>query len=297
MLGAVMMHLQRQGRSRLHLQALHLEARAIIDTVVAAPGTENLAMQGVLVATLLLESEDELLHILHPLCRRYEDRILGLEDHMVLQAHYRYEPALRIQIAAPGILGNNITPGHIAPPVRFGRRVKRRPRAYVAPPCIQRNHHRVRGPFHYRIINGIGRAGFEHVRIDTREIEIAFRAGKCTGTHLRHFGSEPLELLQIATRPKHEHATVPVILAGAHELRRLLGIGLLDEAGYAMHALAAWPGLAPLTSLNPLYIAVACLRRAGDDSKGDQLPLLRRRQRNPDSLLERGNIPDNVIGR
>src|SRR3569833_4546446 len=105
MLGAVMMHLQRQGRSRLHLQALHLEARAILDTVVAAPGTENLAMQGVLVATLLLESEDELLHILHPLFRRYEDRILGLDDHMVLLAFFRYEPALRILFVVFGFFG------------------------------------------------------------------------------------------------------------------------------------------------------------------------------------------------
>src|SRR5579884_2703495 len=51
-LGSVVMHLQRQGRPRLHLEALHLEARTVLDAVVAAPRTENLPVQRVLVTTL-----------------------------------------------------------------------------------------------------------------------------------------------------------------------------------------------------------------------------------------------------
>ena len=49
-LGAVMVHLQRQHATRAHRQALHLEALAAVEAVVAAPGPEHLAMQRVLVA-------------------------------------------------------------------------------------------------------------------------------------------------------------------------------------------------------------------------------------------------------
>src|SRR5262249_22588311 len=104
-------------------------------------------------------------------------------------------------------------------------------------------------------------------------------------------GSEPLELLQIAARPKHEHAAVPVVRAGAHELRGLLGIGLLDEAGYAVHAIASRP------RLHPLYIAVTRLGSTGNNAKRDQLALLRCRQRDPYGLLEGGNVTDDVVRR
>src|SRR5690349_10604757 len=131
-----MMHLQRQGGSRLHFQPFHLEARTVLDAVVAAPGTENLAMQRVLVATLLLEPENVLLHVLHTVFWCDEDSILGLDHHVILQTYYRHEPALRVQIAAAGVLGNDIAPGNVAPAIRFGCPMERRPRAYVAPSRI-----------------------------------------------------------------------------------------------------------------------------------------------------------------
>src|SRR5579884_3365629 len=78
-LRAMMMQLQGQRRARLDLQALHLEARAVLDAVVAAPGPEDLAMERVLVAAPLLEPMDELLHVLHAVLRRDEHGVLGLD--------------------------------------------------------------------------------------------------------------------------------------------------------------------------------------------------------------------------
>src|SRR6516165_11287139 len=49
-LGAMVVHLQRESRTGLDLESLHLETPARLDAVVAAPGTKYLAVQRVLVA-------------------------------------------------------------------------------------------------------------------------------------------------------------------------------------------------------------------------------------------------------
>src|SRR5262245_44081496 len=63
-LRTMMMQLQRHFRARLHFQTLHLKAWAARNAVVAAPGTENLAMQGVLIAAEGFQPADEFLHVL-----------------------------------------------------------------------------------------------------------------------------------------------------------------------------------------------------------------------------------------
>ena len=99
MLCTMMVHLQGQARARLDLEALDLEAGSVLDAVVAAPGAEDLAVQRMLVAPLLLEPIDELLHVLHAIPGRDEHGILGLDDHMILEANHRDQPAPGIEIA------------------------------------------------------------------------------------------------------------------------------------------------------------------------------------------------------
>src|SRR5579863_6888130 len=85
-LGTVMVQLQRQRRARLDLEALHLKARTRLETVVAPPGPEHLAMERVLIAAALLELRHELLHVLHAALRRYQHRVLGLDYNVILKS-------------------------------------------------------------------------------------------------------------------------------------------------------------------------------------------------------------------
>src|SRR5215469_11312317 len=62
MLGAVVMQLERQLRTGLDLQALHLKARPGLDAVVAAPRAKDFTVQRVLVSPALLELQHELFH-------------------------------------------------------------------------------------------------------------------------------------------------------------------------------------------------------------------------------------------
>ena len=93
------MHLQGQARAWLDLEALDLEAGSVLDAVVAAPGAEDLAVQRMLIAALLLEPVDELLHVLHAIPGRDQHGILRLDDHMILEANHRDQPAPGIEIA------------------------------------------------------------------------------------------------------------------------------------------------------------------------------------------------------
>ena len=94
-----MVQLQRQLPRRLHLEGVDLKPLPVLDAVVAAPGTEHLAMQRVLVAPELLQASDEFLHIVHAIARRDEDCVLGLDHDGVLKAYGRDEAALGVEIA------------------------------------------------------------------------------------------------------------------------------------------------------------------------------------------------------
>src|SRR6185437_9103194 len=72
MLGAMMMQLQREHATGSHHQALDLEALAIVDAVVAAPGPKHLAMQGVLVTSLGLQAAHQRLDVLHAALGHHE---------------------------------------------------------------------------------------------------------------------------------------------------------------------------------------------------------------------------------
>lgn len=63
-LGAVVVHLHREGAARFHRNAVDVEARGLDHHVAAAPGTVNLAVALVLAALVLLEELNRLLHVL-----------------------------------------------------------------------------------------------------------------------------------------------------------------------------------------------------------------------------------------
>ena len=116
------MQLQRHGRTRLHDQALHLEAIAVVDAVVAAPRAEHFAVQRRLVAALRLELGHQCLDVLHAVARRHQHGILGLDDDVILEAHGTDQAAGRMQVAAARILDQHVARSRHFPGRRAGVR-------------------------------------------------------------------------------------------------------------------------------------------------------------------------------
>ena len=79
-----------------------------------------------------------------------------------------------------------------------------------------------------------------------------------------------LQLRKIAGRLEHEHAAVPVVVAGGDELRGQIERRLFDELRHRIGG--------PCAVAAP-DVAVAGFRRVRDDSEGDQLVRLRERRR------------------
>ena len=287
-LGAVMMQLQRQGGARLYLEALHLEARPVLDAVVTAPGTEHLAMQRILGATELFQPQHQLLHVLYAILRRHQDRVLGLDDHVVLQSHRGHQAALGIQVTAVRVFAEHVPVHDVTVRVGIARLVQRRPGADIAPARLQRHHHRVRGLFHDGIVDRVGRARLERCGVNACEIQIRRCAAERRRADTRHLGCQALEFLQVAPGAEHEHAAVPVVVAGLQELLRALRVGFLHEACDPKPRAARGPAL---------DVPVGALSAARDDTEGDELPGLRGAERGAHRLLEGRGVPDQVIGR
>ncbi len=74
-------------------------------------------MQRMLVAPLLLQPRDDLLHVLHPVAGRDEHRILGLDDYMILQPDDADQAAFGIQVAAVRVLDEDVAVSHVAPAI------------------------------------------------------------------------------------------------------------------------------------------------------------------------------------
>ncbi|SAL89035.1 hypothetical protein AWB74_08875 [Caballeronia arvi] len=92
-LRAMVMHLQRQLRTRRHHDALHLEAFAVLDRIVETPRTAHLAMRVRLGRMLLADARNEPLDVLHARTVRDQHGVVRLDDDHVGRAHARDEPS------------------------------------------------------------------------------------------------------------------------------------------------------------------------------------------------------------
>src|SRR5207253_10252279 len=120
---------------------------------------------------------------------------------------------------------------------------------------------------HDRIVDRVRGTGLEGRSVDPREIEIRCRGTACARTDTRHVRGEALELIQVAARPEHEHAAVPVVVPPLYELPRTPLIGLLHEPRDAKR------GTARRAALD---IAVSGLPASCHDAEGHELPGLGR---------------------
>ena len=88
MLGAVMMHLQREDAAGLHHDVLHLDALAIVDRAISAPGPMHERVRDELAAIAALQPGDKLLDVLRAIAARDHDRVRGRDDDEILDAEH-----------------------------------------------------------------------------------------------------------------------------------------------------------------------------------------------------------------
>ncbi len=101
-------------------------------------------------------------------------------------------------------------------------------------------------------------------------------------------GAKLLQLRQIAARLEHEHAAVPVVIAGGDELHGEIERRLLDELRHRIGG--------PDTFAAP-NVAVAGFGRMRHDSEGDELVVLGQRNGHVGGLREFAHIADHMIRR
>ena len=101
-------------------------------------------------------------------------------------------------------------------------------------------------------------------------------------------GRECGELREVAARLEDEHAAVPEIIAGCHELLRDVQGRLLDELCDRVGG--------PCALASP-DVAIAGFRRVRDDPEGHELAVARKARGNPGRLLKPVRIANHVIGR
>jgi hypothetical protein len=75
MLGAVMVHLQRERRAGLDFDALDLEARSFLEHGVGAPGARRGAVLRGCLEAACLELGDQRLDVLHLVAMRHQQRV------------------------------------------------------------------------------------------------------------------------------------------------------------------------------------------------------------------------------
>jgi hypothetical protein len=178
-LGAMMVHLQRERGAGADDDALDLEALAAVDAVVPAPGAMHLAMQFGFAAAGGLEAADDGLHFLGALLGRHQHGIGGFDHDHVLAADAGHQPCSAMT-RLPVESSHQTSPvTALSSPSWAMACHKRIPGADVRPAGVERHHLRRnaqlragRQLFHDGVVDGIGRAGGEGRRIEADEVTV-----------------------------------------------------------------------------------------------------------------------------
>ena len=290
-LGAVVVHLQAQGRARLDHDPLDLEARTGVDRVVPAPGAVDLAVQAVLGAATLVELRDDLLHVLAAAAIGDHHRVGRLDHHHVVQPHHADEPAGGVDQRVGAVLRDHVADAGIAVGILARHLPHRVPRPEVVPAGAQRHHADVDvaagAALHHRVVHRLARHGGELGLAGTHEAGVRLAHGPGRAGRLGDVGAEGLQRLHPHRGLQHEHAAVPEVAPFAQVTLGGLQVRLLDELGH--------PGRAEFRGRAD--VAVAGLGRIRRDAQDGDHPL----RGKPHRLLQRGGvgrrIGDGLVGR
>ncbi len=125
MLGAMVVHLQRQLRTRVDADTLDLEATTHIDRVVPAPGAVDGAVVLRFGTVHGVELVHQLLDVLDLILVSDHGRVFGLDNNDVIQADYGYQLAVTVNQAVAAVFDDHVASGHVTVFVFFQHIPKR----------------------------------------------------------------------------------------------------------------------------------------------------------------------------
>jgi hypothetical protein len=183
-----------------------------------------------LAAARALQVIDERLDILRLRLVGDQHRVGGGDDHQVLDADRRQQPALGKQDAVVGIDAAHVATPRVAVAVNLADRRQRVRCADVVPAGVEGNHDAMIGLFHDRVVDRVRGAGSKGGFVETEKVEIPPRR-RASGSHLlAHHWREALQRVEKAVGTKQEHAAVPEMVTRIEVGLRRRRIGLLDKA-------------------------------------------------------------------
>ena len=289
----MVVHLQRERRAGLDLDALDLVALAALEHGVRAPRAHHGAVQPVAFVAAALELGHDFLDLLGAAGIGDQQRVGRVDHHHAAQAHGGDHAVLRTYEAVLAVDQQRIAVHAVAVLVRLHQPGDGRPRADVVPRELGGQHHEVAAGFHHRVVDRDvlrlrkaldGQFGELRGAVGQRHLLPAFREAA------RQFGPVDRQFREQRARPHAEHAAVPQEVAAFQVGAGGGGIRLLDEAAHLAR-------LAARQVFAGLDVAIPGLGRLRLDAEGDQLALLRQRRgllRRPQELLRR---LDQVVGR
>ena len=290
-LGAVVMHLHREGASRFHRDAVDVEARSLDHHVAAAPGAVNLAVTLILAALVLLEELDRLLHVLGTLAVHHQHGVLGADNHQVLHANGRHQLLVAVDVAVFAVVHPRVATEDIALLVFRADLPQGGPGADVAPVGIETDHHRVGGFLHHRVVHGLVRALAENVMRDTDEVTAVIGGIHRGLAGFQDIRAEFGQLGEIFFGAEHKHAAVPVVLPGGKVGFSTLAIRFLHEAGHLVRGVGAvGEGHAALD------VSIAGFRGVRHDTEGDQMAFIGILLGDADGVVEDRLVIDDMVG-
>ena len=290
-LGAVVVHLHREGAARFHRNAVDVEARGLDHHVAAAPGTVNLAVALVLGALVLLEELDCLLHVLGTLAVHHQHSVLGADNHQVLHADSRHQLLVAVDVAVFAVVHPRVTAEDVTLLIFRADLPQGGPGADVAPVGIETDHHRVGGFLHHRVVHGLVRALAENVMRDADEVAAVVGGIDRGLAGFEDIRAEFGQLGEVFFGAEHKHAAVPVVLPGGEVGLGALAVRLLHEAGHLVRGVSTvGEGHAALD------VAVAGFRGVRHDTEGDQMAFIGILLGDADGVVEDRLVIDDMVG-
>ncbi len=113
-LGAVVVHLHGERPARLDGDTVNVEPRRLDHHIAAAPRTVDFAVSFVFAALVGLQVLHDLFHVLGAVFIHHQHRILGADDHQVLNADSRHQLFVAVDVAVLAVVHPGIAGQHVA---------------------------------------------------------------------------------------------------------------------------------------------------------------------------------------
>ncbi|MCY1436536.1 hypothetical protein D9M71_526650 [compost metagenome] len=168
-------------------------------------------MVKVLVSSLRLDFLNNLLDVLHCILVGYQYRILGFNYDQIIHTDRGHKAILGIHQGTLSAYREHVPSQYIPILILVTHIPQGRPRPYIAPASIERDHGRTLGFFHHGVIDGVLRTGNKSITVNADKMHILFPFDQGLPARLEHIGMEMLEFIQIAAGAEHEHTAVPEI--------------------------------------------------------------------------------------